>query len=347
MISKLTIAVIALLTSGALATSPARAADPKTVPATKPVIKPSRPGVPVVQPMPATTVSAQQRSILHRADLAASPALTGGALSTFDFQFHNGDHKLRVLQLLQSGGRASVAFADQDSNDPFAFSATWWQANYQLVTLSAVGAGEFEIALPQAPFAHVPLLAGFAFERRSGTDANLRSIGVRLTPDRKRVRVMLVDDQGVDLRGFERAVGAGFAYSVDPFGLIGSGIALGVGASGVVDAINAHNRAAFPEFNAQRQRNFVATVQIVWVPSGAVLGRHSVSGGDRHIESGYKPVNEKVALEGFYFHFGNSDHHLQGIGVELKEQRYPEAIRFQDNNRDDPIQWSVDYAALK
>ena len=92
----------------------------------------------------------------------------------------------------------------------------------------------------------------------------------------------------------------------------------------------------------------MATVQIVWVPANAVVARRSVSGGGRAIESGAAPaVPDKAALEGFHFHFGNSDHPIHSFGVDLQPDRTSESILFQDNNRDDPIQWSVDYVTLK
>lgn len=286
--------------------------------------------------MPAVAATARQSTITHRASVASTQPLGAGALSAFSLHFHNGDHKIRHIQVLQKDGKAEAAFADQNSDDPFAFEASWYQANYRLSEVTALGGGEFDIPLPAAPFGHVPVLGGFSFQRKDGSDANLRTIGVRITPDNKAVRVVLVDDQGADFRGFERTVAMGFVMSMIPFGQIeATALTVAQGTS----------RLLRKEFAENGLRNFHATVQIAWVPQAATGARKSVSSGSRVIEGGMPPkAGEKTALTGFLFHFANSDHHLLTLGVHLSNQ---EAVKFQDNNRDDPIQWYADYVTLK
>lgn len=286
--------------------------------------------------VPAVASTARQSTITHRAQVAATQPLQAGALSSFSLHFHNGDHKIRHIQVLQRGGKAEAVFADQNSDDPFAFEASWYQGNYRLAEVTGLGGGEFDIPLPSAPLGHVPVLGGFAFQRKDGSDANLRTIGVRIAPDSRSVRVTLVDDQGSDFRGFERTVAMGFLMSMVPFGQV---------EATTLTAAQGTSRMLKKEFANNGMRQYHATVQIAWVPKAALAGPKSVSSGSRAIEGGMPPkAAEKVALTGFLFHFANSDHHLLTLGVHLSNQ---EAVKFQDNDRDDPIQWYADYVTLK
>ncbi|MEZ5498837.1 MAG: hypothetical protein R3E77_05315 [Steroidobacteraceae bacterium] len=229
-----------------------------------------------------TLVTAKQTSATNRVLVATNAPLGGAALSTFSLGFLNGDHKIREIAVLQSEGRASATFADQDSNDSFGFSARWYAAGYPLATVSAVGEGEFDIALPRPPDGYVPLLAGFSLTRQNRTDANVRAIGVRLTPDLKFVRVTLLDDQGLDVRDYEALAGAGFALSLAPVGGIESAVATGAAITGL---------AAAREFGKKGLRRFAATVQIAWAPHESIRRRGSASGSlPTKIDSGSLPA---------------------------------------------------------
>lgn len=309
----------------------------------------------------AKLITAKQANSTGRALIATEGALTGAALSRFSLAFNNGDHKIRQISVLQTEGKADAAFADQDSNDPFSFDAAWLKAGYPMASVTGVGGGEYELTLPSPPTGYVPVLGGFSFERKERSDANVRTIGVRLTPDNQRVRVTLIDDQGLDARGFENYVAAGFAMSMAPFGA--------VEASSVTAAVAAASLAE-QEFSDKGLRNFSATVQIAWVPQESLLKCAAVSGSTRVIESGTAPApdtcrsgvriggntfcppqayggGDKVALTGFLFHFGNSDHHLEKFAVDLKPNAGARSVEFQDSDEGDPIQWFVDYAAVK
>lgn len=362
----------------------------------------------------AERVDASQSTVIHRAAVSPSRPLRGeGALSRFRVGFTNGDHKLRHLQILQTDGRAAVAFADQDANDPFAFDASWFVGPCFLpAEISATGAGEFDLPLPhpapppeptppeaddpppapprawssqlgrmitlleqdnglqnalqeadvcseglrklspetwthrclrgpEIPAAcpasgYTPVLAGFSFQRSDGTDANVRTVGVRLDADAGTARATLIDDQGADFRGLEAAALAGFALGGPPFGAHGA-VHFAAG-----DAVG---RLIAAEIDSDL-RPFAATIQVVWVPEALVVAAKSVSGSGREIESGARPrAGAKVGLQGFLFHFGNSDHHLLEVGVDLLDPE--EQVRFQDNNRDDPMQWFVDFVELR
>jgi hypothetical protein len=58
-------------------------------------------------------------------------------------------------------------------------------------------------------------------------------------------------------------------------------------------------------------------------------------------------MGDKVALRGFRFYFRNADHHLKSIGVKLQADGGADPVSFQDNGRDDPIAWSVEYARMR
>jgi hypothetical protein len=48
-------------------------------------------------------------------------------------------------------------------------------------------------------------------------------------------------------------------------------------------------------------------------------------------------------MTGFRFEFLNSDHHLLRVMASTRDGGM---AHFQDNNTDDPVRWSIDYAML-
>jgi len=46
-------------------------------------------------------------------------------LTSFDFEFLNGDHKLKKISLLPAGERTLISFQDNDGNDPYRIAATF------------------------------------------------------------------------------------------------------------------------------------------------------------------------------------------------------------------------------
>lgn len=59
------------------------------------------------------------------------------------------------------------------------------------------------------------------------------------------------------------------------------------------------------------------------------------------------------AFQGFTFSFGNSDHHLERVAIDLfhagSESRataWP-PVFFRDGRPDDPMQWAVEYVTLR
>lgn len=309
----------------------------------------------------AERLTASQSRSTHRAQIATESDLTGAGLSNFAFGFYGSDHKIRQISVLQTEGKADIAFADQDSNDEFSFHGAWWKAHYPMSEVTAVGRGEFDIEIPSGPTGYVPVLGGFSFEREPQTDANIRAIGVRITPDHRRVRFTLIDDQGLDLRGFETYAVTGLALSSLPFGTQEATFAnMAVASASLLDK----------ELSKDGLRPFAATAQIAWVPPDSILKTASLSGANRFYESGTPPSSSerdsrsiapliralghgepvkkhKVVLTGFVFSFGNGDHHLRNFGVHLNSDQSKSSISFEDWDQNDPIQWYVDYVEVK
>jgi hypothetical protein len=252
------------------------------------------------------------------------------ALSAFSLRFQNGDHKLRRMAVLDEDRFVRFSFADQDSNDPFEAQARWLviSAGAQH-EVSGNGGGTFHLPLEPGPPGHTAVLTGFDIQRQGGTDANVRSFGIWLEADedgRPVARVTLLDDMGQDFRGLAEATFAGMAASLIPTAenLASHAVA--------VDGLSRFGASGGP-------RPYAATIQYAWIPDALITRAGAAAGGnDREFDN-----RRAIALQGFYFHFGNEDHHLLEVGVWPDPQR---GIRYRDNNWDDPVQWEVQYVEL-
>lgn len=321
-----------------------------------------KPAIIKIQSKPTSEIKAKQSNVVNTALVATNAPLNIGAvLSAFTFNFNNGDHKLNTIGVLQNNGKAEFTFNDQDRNDPFYVDAKWYSSPSIIPgSVYAAGGGEFDIPLTfnasgtstapsnqidtikdptpkPPPPGYTAVLSGFKFERKPGTDANIRTIGVRIDPTTNKVRVTLIDDQGTDFRGLEYAVAAGFAMSLAPMGQMEALFGTGAAATAFVVA---------NEFDKQNKRAFAVTVQYAWVPNDLITATGAVSGSSRAIESGRTPVaGEKTALTGFLFNFNNSDHHILQAKIDLSNPS--DAANYQDGNGDDPFQYYIDYAVVK
>ena len=315
---------------------------PAMAPAQAKPAKPARivqPRIPVrPAPVAAATWSTANASIddlRDHGDAANQPALPGVvALRGFQLRFRNGDHKLRRIAVLP--GDRFTRFSLSDSNGDDGFSANAMYATFSAGSVGEVGArggGKFEIQLPgNPPPGHTLVLRGFEFRRRDGTDANLRNIGVWMDSARRVARVSLIDDQGLDVRGFEATIGAVF-----------TGAALLPGAMEAMSVTNseAMRARAIPQ-QVDGYRAYEVTVQYAWIPNALVQQQGAISGTHRsRVASPASPID---ALQGFEFTFNNSDHHLLGLGVNGSGGN---EVLFRDNNRDDPMQWSATYVTLR
>lgn len=271
---------------------------------------------------------------------ANQPALPQvAALNGFLLSFNNGDHKLRHIGVLADGRFTRFAYADRNGDDPFRARAGWTTFTRGIAgEVSAVGGGKFRIELPTPrPEGHVLVLRGFEFRRADGTDANLRNISVKLDGALNIAEVSLTDDQGLDFRGLERTLGAAVASA-----------AAGVPLPGLVELAHADLARVAARSIPQmvgRYRAYRVTVQYAWIPRALVQQEGTLAGGTGDLGA-ITPPTPVHALQGFEFTFDNSDHHLLTLAVNADE-RGKRVFAFQDNNRDDPLRWTVTYLTLK
>ncbi len=102
-------------------------------------------------------------------------------------------------------------------------------------------------------------------------------------------------------------------------------------------------------------RPYLVRIAYLWAPNDRLANARMVSGSGRTAResSGRLPRDAAHVLQGFSFHFGNSDHFINGVGIHLNgggpaQNTVPNAelVTWQDSNRDDPIQWTVRFSDL-
>lgn len=277
----------------------------------------------------------------------ARGSFTGGAtvLESFSLDFSNGDHKLRRWGVLAEDRFARFSFADQDSNDPFAASALWWQIPSAVGgEVSSTGRLRSEIDIPAGPPGHTLVLTGFEVRRADGTDANLRTFGITLDSEASLATIVVSDDMGPDWRGFESTVGWASLLSAIPLDPVGAVLMT------KADAIGRINGGWEAQGGTVPGRPYAYTIQYAWVPNELILKTEAQSGTERWEErfASEKPGG-RLAIRNFLFSFQNSDHHLDRLGIDLRganTPRYRPPVFFRDNNTDDPMQWTVEVAHL-
>mgnify|MGYP001606669905 CR=1 FL=1 len=318
---------------------------------------------------------------------APQPALSAvHGLRGFKLQFENGDHKLRRIGVVGEGRFVTFALADGNGDDPFLARAEFVNLSAgQMAEVAGIGGGKFEIPLPAGPAGHVPVLAGFEFRRADGSDANLRNIGLWLDSERGVARVSLVDDQGLDLRGLQETIGATIAAAVLPgvmewAGPVAGGVAPVLGSTIGGRVVQQH----YAGQRGYQVRVRYAWIPRTAVQSfGALAGTDR----DTAMPANWQGSPRVDLLQGFEFTFMNSDHHLLALAVNdlwpsapppapapapllprtggtpqgqaplvglAQRQPAPQTaatqakgVVFQDNNKDDPVQWSYTYVTLR
>lgn len=276
----------------------------------------------------------------------ARRAYTGGAtvLERFALDFSNGDHKLRRWGVLAEDRFARFSFADQDSNDPFTADALWWQIPSAVAgEVSSTGRLRSEIAIPAGPPGHTLVLTGFEVRRADQTDANLRTFGITLDSEASTATIVVSDDMGPDWRGFESTVGWASLLSAIPLDPVGAVLMTQADAIGRING-GWEAGASLPG------RPYAYTIQYAWVPNELILKTEAQSGTERWEERFASEAPEgRLAIRSFLFSFQNSDHHLDRFAIDLRRAdpaRYRLPVYFRDNDTDDPMQWTVEYARL-
>lgn len=314
-----------------------------------------RPTVPLIGPRVSTAVVSQSVTLSrgqgdsngYLLSATDTPISNAPALSEFRLWFNNGDHKIRKFGILHEQGSMRADFADQNGDDPFRAAATWANvAGSTGGTISAGGSGIFNIQLPAEPPNTTLVLAGFMFERQNGTDNNLRSVSIKLNQETSVAQVSLIDDQSEDYRDVVQQTMMGGLVGNLPFGAIVGGV---MSTESMIRAMVNEGR--------HTARPFVATIQYAFIPNSRISASGAVSGTNRQQAQmqGQRPRAGAIALRGFAMRFNNNDHHLLGLGLHLNGMAtFPgqrgasdDPITFQDNNRDDPIQWFVEYSSLR
>lgn len=264
------------------------------------------------------------------------PLGSGPALSSFRLDFGDSDHRIQRMMIMPDGTGFRASLSDQNGDDRFRALAAWWVvpgASGGTVSGSVRGIGEFEV--PPGPPNTTLVLSGFDFRRADRTDANVRTFAVQLDGASRRIRTVLLDDQGADFTALAEAVGVGFGFAI-----------VGGAAGGLLGAGGMANLNQGPVSGSSRLRPYNVEIAYAWVPNHYVDTMREVSGSGRTRAetSGAFPVQQQYLLTGFSFHFGNSDHYIGRVGVHLAVDP---RISWQDSNTDDPIQWSVRYVPVR
>ena len=336
---------------------PASAQVKKTQPI-GPISRESRTAVQSMQPITFHRSAAGQGSNRNEAVIASSKPLgKAPLLSGFRLSFENGDHRVRRIAIVPNDRTMTASLSDGNGDDPFEAGAAWHVPSHGAIggSVTQGGGGVFDIDIPRGPAGSVLVLSGFDFKRADNSDANIRSFAVKLDSASSKARVTLLDDQGMDFTALAGAVATSFGFNTigGPLGAMAAG-ASSFGAYG-----------GFAPGGTRRDnpfRRYTATVHYAWVPSNAVGQEVSVTGSGIFAaqSSGTFPGDPDHVLTGFSFHFQNSDHFLMTVGMHLNgisqdmvgagfaRIRSPLSyvVSWQDNNRDDPIQWSADYRKL-
>ena len=241
-------------------------------------------------------------------------------LSAFHFGFLNGDHSLRKVEAVAFGDTADLGFADQNADDPITAAASW---------LNVPGAARMTSSASRTTSRWASILAGGPH-------------GLTLGP---------LGPYATD--GFTLLL-SGFSFETrDKADTQVMRLAAGVDEDDMAVALlqNGDN----PRPRSPRENLVDCRLQFVWVPNSMIAARRSVTGSSpvRGEVSGQLPaLPALVGIRYFDFRFLNGQHNILSLGVNLTGRRgvgvpSNEAVAFQDNNRDDPVQWRVDYVEFR
>ena len=250
------------------------------------------------------------------------PIPSQAALANFYFSFQNGDHKFRVIKLMPDArdGRVVAGFADQNDDDVWTFSAEWWaiaatDRSAARTAVFAVGARFFDIELQSAP-GYTPAIRGFVLERKAGTDANVRSIGVQLLPIRSGQRPRNPRSNWI----------ARLELSDDASYYPGDALEL----SRMIrppDAAFDTYAGAREALSGSSEGTFLGGVQIAWIPDAAIQHRGTLTGGQYGPDSAAIARDAIRVLSGFRHVFLNSDHHMWSASARTGSARFGLATR--------------------
>jgi hypothetical protein len=297
---------------------------------------------------PAVRSSVQVSNAIAYRDIAVNgPLTTASALSSFRIAYLNGNHAQRALKVQRQGnGSAQLYLADRrGDDDPLNASATWWTipgATGGDVSGSFATNGDINFTLPPGPAFHYLVLNGFEIVAASSTnnfntgELNLRRLAIQVSQAVSEPRVNRPPSISVqfDTHDAGKPIYVKIAYTWVPYSYLRK-----LGPSEYYVAANSvSNRSGL----SSNSTPF----------GGGVLG--SLGASERALANmrGQRPDTDRTLLTGFSFEFTNEPRPLLALGVHLMGDTGPsgpatEAISWQDDNRDDPINWTVNYVTLK
>ena len=297
--------------------------------------------IPKLQPVLGSTSISSFKQNNNRDGVLISPdrGLAGGhALSSFAFNFENGDHKLNSIGLLTNAESAEVIFSDMDGNDPYLAEASYVISNRFINGEMVSGtqrSGEFNFTIDNPPANHTLVLRGFHILKPNGIDGNLRQIKVWIN-NNNNITIRISNQEGPDFRRLE----VGHSH-VSWAGIRGD-------SSSLLGQDNQSLRSDIRNMAGQAPYQIKARVQYTFVPNDMLGASAVLSGNGRTLTNGALPaLNKAVLLRGFDFNFLNEDHHILQVGIKIPANRSEQAIFFQDNNQDDPINWRASFISLR
>jgi hypothetical protein len=120
------------------------------------------------------------------------------ALNAFAFISHGGDHKVRTVELLTSGDRATMNLADQNGDDLYSAAGGWLKLGSKLgpnkTAKARCTSNPCNVLLAEPMPGTKFVLQGFHFARVTGGDSNLLRIAVRPNVPAGRVETVFKDN---------------------------------------------------------------------------------------------------------------------------------------------------------
>jgi hypothetical protein len=297
---------------------------------------------------PAVKSTAQVSGGVAWRDIATTGPLTpASALSSFRIAYLNGHHAQRgIMVARKSDGNAHIYLSDSRSgDDPLNASATWWTIPGAVggeVSGNFATNGDINFTVPAGPSWHYLVLSGFEIRATNSVnnfntgELSLRRLSVNVSQSVSEPRVQLPPQISVkfDTHDAGKPIFVKVSYVWVPYSYLRK-----LGSSEYYVAASTVSNRSAPSPGAGPF-------------GGGVLG--SPGAPERALANmrGQRPDTDCTLLTGFNFEFLNEPRPLLSFGVHLMGDTASggpttEGISWQDDNRDDPINWSVSYVTLK
>ncbi len=252
--------------------------------------------------------------------VATSVPLTGAAaLSSFRLAFGNGDHPVSTISMAKrNDGLADLYLTDTNGDDPFNAYGSWQIIPGGIggeVSTTIRSGGIFQMPVPPAPVGYRLVLGGFRIFNGGTSDI--------FSPGDAQIEILSINAHD------------GFPLPSDN------------NLSSISGTVRTNN--------ATRPINVM--VQYVWIPASIITMTASARNSSppdqpnagvrqRSQVLGQLPPTNRYVIKSFDFQYLNGSHNLLSLGIHLDDSPVPfrtagDAVSFQDNNRDDPISWSV------